>query len=136
MEQIEGILAEIIYQNEVNSYVVGILETEEVEQIEKWTELECEEIIFDSRKDNWAKNTSVFNDKIMGKEHLLFVIEDEEGEKFGYYLNSQIVKKYDELIKIDNKSFLFNLQSNGRIEQPRKYEILQTCCGYYLFEVN
>ena len=32
MEQIEGILAEIIYQNEVNSYVVGVLETEE-EQI-------------------------------------------------------------------------------------------------------
>ena len=32
MEQIEGVLAEIIYQNEVNSYVVGILETEE-EQI-------------------------------------------------------------------------------------------------------
>ena len=32
MEQIEGILAEIIYQNEVNSYLIGILETEE-EQI-------------------------------------------------------------------------------------------------------
>ena len=32
MEQIEGILEEIIYQNEVNSYTVGIFETEE-EQI-------------------------------------------------------------------------------------------------------
>ena len=32
MEQIEGVLAEIIYQNEVNSYVVGVFETEE-EQI-------------------------------------------------------------------------------------------------------
>ena len=32
MEQIEGVLTEIIYQNEVNSYVVGIFETEE-EQI-------------------------------------------------------------------------------------------------------
>ena len=31
MEQIEGILAEIIYQNEINSYVVGILETEKEE---------------------------------------------------------------------------------------------------------
>ena len=29
MEEIEGVLTEIIYQNEVNSYVVGILETEE-----------------------------------------------------------------------------------------------------------
>ena len=32
MEQIEGVLAEIIYQNEVNSYVVGVFETED-EQI-------------------------------------------------------------------------------------------------------
>lgn len=32
MEQLEGVLTEIIYQNEVNSYVVGIFETEE-EQI-------------------------------------------------------------------------------------------------------
>lgn len=29
MEEKEGILAEIIYQNEVNSYTVGIFETEE-----------------------------------------------------------------------------------------------------------
>lgn len=29
MEEIEGILTEIIYQNEVNSYVVGVFETEE-----------------------------------------------------------------------------------------------------------
>ena len=29
VEEIEGVLAEIIYQNEVNSYVVGVFETEE-----------------------------------------------------------------------------------------------------------
>lgn len=29
LEEKEGILAEIIYQNEVNSYTVGIFETEE-----------------------------------------------------------------------------------------------------------
>ena len=29
MEEIEGVLAEIIYQNEINSYVVGVFETEE-----------------------------------------------------------------------------------------------------------
>ena len=32
MEEIEGVLTEIIYQNEVNSYMVGVFETEE-EQI-------------------------------------------------------------------------------------------------------
>ena len=29
MEEKEGILTEIIYQNEINSYMVGIFETEE-----------------------------------------------------------------------------------------------------------
>ena len=29
MEEIEGILTEIIYQNEVNSYTIGIVETED-----------------------------------------------------------------------------------------------------------
>ena len=32
LEEIEGILTEIIYQNEVNSYMVGILENEEGEE--------------------------------------------------------------------------------------------------------
>lgn len=32
MEELEGVLTEIIYQNEINSYVIGVLETEE-EQI-------------------------------------------------------------------------------------------------------
>ena len=31
MEEIEGILTEIIYQNEVNSYLIGVLETEQEE---------------------------------------------------------------------------------------------------------
>ena len=32
MEEIEGVLSEIIYQNEVNGYTVGVIETED-EQI-------------------------------------------------------------------------------------------------------
>ena len=31
MQEIQGVLVEIIYQNEVNSYMVGILETEQEE---------------------------------------------------------------------------------------------------------
>ena len=29
MEEIEGILSEIIYQNEMNSYTIGVLETDD-----------------------------------------------------------------------------------------------------------
>ena len=35
LEEIEGVLSEIIYQNEVNGYTVGVIETED-EQITRF----------------------------------------------------------------------------------------------------
>ena len=66
---------------------------------------------------------------------MLFLIEDEDGEKFGYYLNTEVVEKYKEWKETDNKSFEFNLQSNGRLQQPMKFEIIDIKRGgYYLCE--
>ena len=107
---------------------------DQVKQLEEWTGLQCGEVLFDSDKDNWSINSSDLNDRIIGKKQLIFLIETDDGEKFGYYLNTEIIEKYDELIPTDFKSFLFNLQSNGRIKHPRKYEIIEIPCGYYLFD--
>ena len=52
------------------------LTRKQVKQIEKWTGLKCKEIIFDSNKDDWKMTTTVFNNKIFNKNHLLFLIED------------------------------------------------------------
>ena len=73
--------------------------------------------------------------KMIGKKQLVFLIEDIDGEIFGYYLNTQIVEKYEENIETDAKSFLFNLQSkNNRLPQPMKFEIQNWKeCGYKLY---
>ena len=57
------------------------------------------------------------------------MIEDSIGEKFGYYLNTEISEKCEEWISTDNKSFHFNLQSNGRLLKPMKFEVEDTLYG-------
>ena len=98
--------------------------------------VECLDIIFDSNIDNWSANTSVFDDKIKGKKQLVFLIEDEDNEIFGYYLNTQIVEKYNKWIETDYKSFEFNLQSkNNRLNKSMKFEIIDLYHGgTYFFE--
>ena len=95
----------------------------EMKQIEEWTGLKCEDVLFDSNKDYWSQETSVFNERIFGRHQLLFLIEDEDGEKFGYYLNSQLGEKCGKLMPVDNKTFHFNIKSNGRLDKPMKFEI-------------
>ena len=107
-------------------------------QLEEWIGLKYKEILFDSNKDNWNKHSSIFNKRISGKKQIVFLIETEDGEKFGYYLNTEIgtiERERKNWSKTDNKSFEFNLQSNGRLQQPMKFEIKDLEeGGYELFE--
>ena len=116
------------------------LKYQEKEQLEQWIGLKCSEIFFDSNKDNWSISSSVFNDKIKGKKQLTFLIEDEDGELFGYYYNSQIpneIEEYYVSIGTDFNSFQFNLKSkNNRLSQPMKFPILNTQIGGICFQEN
>ena len=103
----------------------------QIKQIEEWTGLKCEKMIFDSEKDDWNEKTSIFTDRIMGKKQLTFIIEDKDNEIFGYYLNTTIIEKYGERIPTDVKSFEFNLESKGRIPKPMKFEIKDITNGGY-----
>ena len=67
-----------------------------IKQIEAWSEATFKEIVFDSDVDNWAENISVFDKHVFGKEKLVFMIEDEENNVFGGYLNTKIDKYYEE----------------------------------------
>ena len=51
-----------------------ILMNKEKKQIEEWTRKKCSEVLFDSNKDDWDINTSVFNQRIENKSQ--FVVED------------------------------------------------------------
>ena len=45
------------------------LTTEQIKQLEEWTELTCSEIIFDSNVDNWGEYTSVLNERIVRRDN-------------------------------------------------------------------
>ena len=89
----------------------------------------CDEIIFDSDKDNWSRRKSTLNEIIKGRSHLVFIIEDDNYEMFGFYFNKQISvnEKYSEN---DDKSFYFILNSKRKtsslkfnIESYKRYGI-------------
>ena len=90
-------------------------------KLEEWCGKKCSEIIFDSDKDDWNQNTSVFDSKIINKSNLMFVIEDTINNKFGGYINSTI-DKVDSWIT-DSNAFVFSLKSNGRINGMMKFNI-------------
>ncbi|BFU26130.1 predicted protein [Entamoeba histolytica] len=118
----------------------GMNTMEEMLLIEEWTNRKVGNIIFDSDNDNWNKDISVFDQRMMNKEYVIIIIEDEEGNKFGGYVDSKI-NKVDKWI-YDSKSFLFSLESNGRIKGMMKFDIKHpefAFCLYnqshdYLFE--
>ncbi|BFU23146.1 trichohyalin, putative [Entamoeba histolytica] len=102
-----------------------------IKQIEEWTEKRINSILFDSAKDSWNKNTSVFDQRIMNKEHITIIIEDTKGNKFGGYVNSKI-DKVGGFIN-DSQSFVFSLESNGRMKRMKKFDIKQPQCAFCLF---
>ncbi|EMS14795.1 hypothetical protein KM1_334920 [Entamoeba histolytica HM-3:IMSS] len=104
---------------------------EEMLQIEEWTNRKVGNIIFDSNIDNWKVSTSVFDQRIINKEYIMVLIEDEEGNKFGGYVNSKIDKVGGYIN--DSKSFLFSLVSNGRMEGMKKFDIKEPEYAFYLY---
>ena len=65
------------------------------------------------------KDTSNLNEKIIGKKHLLFLVESETNEKFGYFYDGKIFENCPFRTQY-RKSFHFNLQSNGRFNTPKR----------------
>ena len=106
------------------------LENIEMKKLEQWTGKKCNEVIFDSNKDNWSENSSVFDDRILNKRNLIFLIEDARNNKFGGYINETItsINSYTK----DSNAFVFSLKSNGRINGMYKFEITNSSKAFYL----
>ncbi|BFU18723.1 predicted protein [Entamoeba histolytica] len=113
------------------SIMRGMNTMEEIHQIEEWTNRKVGNILFDSDIDDWNDNTTVFGERIMNKEHLIIMIEDEEGNKFGGYVNEKI-DKVGCFIN-DSQSFVFSLESNGRLEGMKKFDINQPEYAFHLY---
>ncbi|BFU22486.1 trichohyalin, putative [Entamoeba histolytica] len=102
-----------------------------IKQIEELTEKRISNILFDSDKDDWNIDTSVFDQRIINKEHIIIIIEDEDGNKFGGYVNSK-VDKVDKWIN-DSYSFVFSLESNRRMEGMMKFDIKEPEFAFCLY---
>ena len=105
---------------ETDSIEIPNLNDEEINQLEEWTNKKCEEVIFDSDIDGYpTMGSTTFTDRINGKGMLIFLIEDEKGQKFGGYINAIIdTKKYT----TDYDSFIFFLKSN-EFDGMNKFEM-------------
>ena len=112
--------------NPIPLEIKGFIDREELDQLEQWTNKKCDQVIFDSEKDKWGQNTSVFDERVKGKNNLIFVIEDRNRNKFGGYVSSTI--RQCNAYTSDTNLFLFSLKSNNRINGMMKFEI-QSCCS-------
>ena len=125
-EEFEKVCDEFVKKNDIPETLKelkNLVNKKHIDQLEEWTSLKCSEILFDSNIDDWAHETSVFNDRIVGKKQLTFLIENEDDEIFGYYSNTKLIKLYRRQ-ETDSKSFHFNLQTkNNRINQSMKFKI-------------
>ena len=109
---------------------------QEIDQLEEWTGLKCDEILFDSNIDDWTIGSSTFYNYINGKKQLLFLIEDEDGEKFGYYIDTTLDLIENRRKETNENTFHFNLNSNGRLSKPMKFEIKNLKRGYYYYPTH
>ena len=128
-----------INQNEMNDVdsSQGEVEDEVLNQLELWTGLKCNEILFDSDDDNWAENTSIFINQISGEKQIIFLITSDQDEKFGYFLNTTIRNEFNQWIPTDSKTFHFNISSNpSQLKQSMKYEIKDCNFGGYCLYDN
>ncbi|EMS15636.1 hypothetical protein KM1_032450 [Entamoeba histolytica HM-3:IMSS] len=76
--------------------------------------------------------TSVFNQRIINKEHIIIIIEDTNGNKFGGYVNVKI-DKIDNWIN-DPKSFLFSIETKRRIQRMKKFDIKYLEDAFWLYD--
>ena len=130
----EQIKNEMIQQYQLIEKESLQLTNEQIKQLEQWTSKSFGKILFDSKVDNWSKETSVFHEKIMNHSHLLLIIEDEKEEIFGYYLHSEMKNEFNSYVNTTMESFLFNIQSNGRLNEMKQFKMMKEGLGYHLYK--
>ncbi|ELP94712.1 hypothetical protein EIN_340300 [Entamoeba invadens IP1] len=96
---------------------------EEIAVLEEFTTRKISSVLFDSDKEDWSKNSSIFHDKIYRNNMLCFLVEDDRNNKFGGVM-------YDTVIDGNgwtrsSSAFIFSLIRKG-ILKPKKFVIRQS----------
>ena len=98
-KEFEKIANGFVKKNEVNDFIsvpYTNLISKELKQLEEWTKLKCHQVIFDSDIDEW-NDRKVFYERILGKKQLLLIVEDEDGNKFGGFVNAELFSMISEM---------------------------------------
>ena len=110
---------------------ISIDRSDEIKQIEQWTNTTFDKVLFDTECCNWDVNTSTFIEHVKGYDNNVFVIEDTNGNVFGGFLsvkNEFNEVRYDDHYWIDGikdeETFVFSLKSNNRLPGPMKFSII------------
>lgn len=91
---------------------------QDLQQILQWTDHESYEILLDKTEIVHRQINSI----LTNKNHIVILIEDEDGNRYGGYINTFI---YDVFKRVpDSQSFLFQLASHGE-SKYEKYPIKQ-----------
>ena len=98
-----------------------------IEQVEELFNLSFSHVVFSSDNCEWSERESTFDNHLKNKSQLVFLIEDENDNVFGAYVNS--VMRFDQNNSnsieyiYDMDASLFTLQSNGRYSKPTRFDI-------------
>lgn len=113
----------------------GILDRRCLEQLECFSQKKVGEIVFDSNRDNWAKGTSVFHERVVNRKNFAILVDDGEGNLFGGYMTQRVTTSHasrnsgnDTWMIRDNASFVFSLKRNNNYSF-KKYAMGKTVCG-------
>ena len=106
---------------------IDFLEDYQIGNLEYLIQRKCREVIFDSDVDDWSVESSVFEDRVVGKKDLVFIVEEEEyGSIFGYYHSPVIIDPETYWEEYSN-FFEFNLNDERKYESKHNYSDL--CLG-------
>ena len=97
------------------------------EEIEKYTNMEIDDVIFDSNIHKWNKSDSEFSTLLNNKSKVIILIEDQNGNIFGGYTEKEIkIEKW-----INKRTFLFSIKKNNTIKM-KIYLLKPNENGFYL----
>ena len=96
----------------------------QIQTMEKWTGMTFGEMIFDSDKDDWGKNTSIFHERLINRKHVVIEITLDNGIKFGCYVNA-LIDRVDDYI-VDTNAFVYTYKDDN----PRKFHCIDFKAKY------
>ena len=108
-------------------------------KLERMTNMKFGNVLFDTDVDNWLIQYSTFDKDILNHSNLIFLIETEENEIFGYFTSKYSLTKINDWNEMGDESFFFSLKNKKRrsnSDEIIKYKQKEKSKGIHLYDSN